>query len=178
MLTLVTIVEGYGEAEAVSTLLRLLRGHWKIARPWRQQRNRVVHEGVLEAVATKALSKLQPGDRPAALLVILDADDDCPAALGPALSKRLRISHSHIPSAVVVAKRTFEAWLLTGWPEVSDPESLANPKGRLRRLTGEYGPRSEQARLTSQLDWQHASTRSPSFAKLLRALDALERECS
>ncbi|MCD6327482.1 hypothetical protein J7M28_08015 [bacterium] len=51
-----------------------------IAKPIRVKRNKIVKEGELERTISKA-RLIRPGCR--CVLVLLDADDDCPAELGP-----------------------------------------------------------------------------------------------
>jgi hypothetical protein len=72
------------------------------------KRNKVVREGELERAITQAVR-----DRPgvAAVIVILDADDDCPAELGGLLLNR-SVTATDKPVGVVLAKREFEAWFL------------------------------------------------------------------
>ena len=43
------------------------------------------------------------------ILVLLDADDDCPAELGPRILERAQRVAPHRPISVVLAKREFEA---------------------------------------------------------------------
>ncbi|MBN1420967.1 MAG: hypothetical protein JXP34_19505 [Planctomycetes bacterium] len=85
---IVPVVEGKAEEESVPILLRrIIRVHDRlsIARPWRVHRNRIVRDGELENVL-QAVYRLR-GDC-GAILILLDADDDCPAALGPQLQAR------------------------------------------------------------------------------------------
>jgi hypothetical protein len=45
-------------------------------------------------------------------LVLLDADDDCPAELGPKIQDRARQVVPHRSVSVVLANREYEAWFL------------------------------------------------------------------
>lgn len=102
------IVEGHAETESVPVLLRRLG--IPCVRPFRVKRNKIVKPGELESAITFATM-----DRTGvtAVLVLLDADDDCPAALAPALLERAR-AVSPLPVSVVFAVREFEAWFLGG----------------------------------------------------------------
>ena len=91
------IVEGQGEVECVPILLRriwyeLLSGEYvEIVKPTRAKRHLIVKSGELEKTVRLALEKLinPPGSSdPALILILLDADEDCPRALGPNLRKR------------------------------------------------------------------------------------------
>ena len=46
------------------------------------------------------------------ILVLLDADDDCPAELAPTLLNRARSARPDCRVSVVLANREFEAWFL------------------------------------------------------------------
>jgi hypothetical protein len=110
---IVPIVEGQGEVEAVPILLRRVL-HSQTAysvdvrRPIRVKRNQVVKPGELERAIE--LAALQPNCR--AILILLDADDDCPAVLGPELLLRAQAARPDVPCSVVLAKSEFEAWFV------------------------------------------------------------------
>jgi hypothetical protein len=124
-----------------------------------------------------------------ALLVLLDADDDCPATLGPELLTRVRAVREDVPAVVVVANREFEAWLLAsadslrghrGLPDDLEPpgdsEAIRDAKGWLqdRRIDGRaYSPTIDQPALTAVLQLDRARTRSASFDKLWRDIEHL-----
>jgi len=46
------------------------------------------------------------------ILILLDADDDCPAELGPTIVDLARGIKPHCRMAVVLPKREYEAWFL------------------------------------------------------------------
>ena len=73
-------------------------------------------------------------DTAGGVLVLLDADDDCPAALGPALLERARAARSDVPISVVLANREFEAWFIAA------AESLAGTHGFPADLTAPADP--------------------------------------
>ena len=81
-MTVQPIVEGYGEVEAVPVLLRRLRDEaqtWevRVSRSIRRKRSQLVQKAELEKAVRLAL--LQPDC--SAILILFDADDDCPADL-------------------------------------------------------------------------------------------------
>ena len=82
------IVEGQGEEAAVPLLLRRLRDEaqaWglEVARPHRRRRTQLVKKDSLQtAVRVAALRQDCAG-----ILVLFDADDDCPKELAPTLEQ-------------------------------------------------------------------------------------------
>jgi hypothetical protein len=206
MRKLVTIVEGHGEARAVPVLTYR----------WLHQRGLTGEFFVPDiAINTKGCGKMKaPHDprthrgiehyvrqalraRPAAILVILDADDECihrphGKKLGPELLKRARFAADGVPVAVVVANREFEAWFLadlealckagavqgTAVEAPEDLEARAGCKAAMGRLLGEsYEPTLHQPTLARALSFSAAArTASPSFDKLVRELERLTTE--
>lgn len=188
---LVPIVEGQSEVQSVGVLIRRILNEdlgvfdVDVARPFRVKRNRVVRPEELErALRQAARSRADTS----ALLVLLDADDDCPAELGTELLDRASEA-THLPVRVVLAKVESEAWILAGADTLrgvngirsdaeppADPEGVRDAKGAISRLMdGDQGyvATGDQAGFFSALDLQVALTRSPSFAKLHRDVSAL-----
>jgi hypothetical protein len=176
------IVEGHAETESVPVLLRRLG--IPCVRPFRVKRNKVVKPGELERAITLATMDRTGAS---AVLVLLDADDDCPAALAPELLQRAR-AVSPVPVSVVFAMREFEAWFLGGIQSLrghrgigddasydADPEQPRGAKERLETLMPgrSYLDTDDQPALTAVLDIEEARVRCPSLDKLLRDLEAL-----
>lgn len=65
----------------------------------------------LEKTVTFAARKVGPSGR---ILIIIDADDDCPATLGPELLQRVQEARPDRQISVVLAKSEFESWFLAG----------------------------------------------------------------
>ncbi|MGH8936600.1 MAG: DUF4276 family protein [Acidimicrobiia bacterium] len=178
--------------ESVPILFRRLLddlGQWGvlIAKPFRVKRTQVVREGELERAVQQAV---RARDDVAAALVLLDADDDCPARLGPELQERARqaIAHLDVEVAVVLAQREFECWLLAGKESLRgvagiradavpprDPERVRDGKGRLsENMEGRrYLAVDDQSALVAQVDLEPVRNRCPSFDKLLREFHRL-----
>jgi hypothetical protein len=141
--------------------------------------------GIERAVAAMAVRVPAAGG----VLVLLDADDDCPAELGPQLLGRARKARPDKQIAVVLANREFEAWYLAaapslagkhGFPESfpapADPEGRRDCKGALTRARATGHPYKEtvdQAVLASVFDLEMARTASPSFGKFYREVALL-----
>lgn len=130
----------------------------------------------------------------AAVLILLDADDDCPAELGPALLSVARsVALASVPVAVVVARAEYESWLLAGLEGLRgrrgvreeatapvDPESVRGAKEYLQQQMEPgryYSETVDQPALTQMLDLERARKRSPSFDKLWREVERLAASC-
>jgi Domain of unknown function (DUF4276) len=180
------MVEGQSEERSIGVLLRRIlheRGKVydiQIARPFRVKRNRVVREGELERSVLQA-ERSRVGA--SAILILLDADSDCPATLGNQLRQRA-LTQTTLPVSVVLPKVETEAWILAAVESVrgvrgiahdaeapDDPEAIRDAKGALSALmvgSRGYVATDDQPAFLSQLDLDLAASRSPSFAKFIR----------
>jgi hypothetical protein len=205
---IVPIVEGHGEVTAVPILLRRWLRHRNFHRYFD-----VDLEGPVRAAGKGALRVAHDADEelgvehyieiallrsPDAIVVILDADDDAPEALGPSLFQRAQsVVPGGFPVAVIVAKREYEAWFLAAFPSSrfraaltarryaltrqslprgTDVEAIADCKRYVARLIGvkKYEPTIHQPALTEILPFTPGMPRrSPSFGRLLRELNAV-----
>ena len=184
------IVEGQGEVAAAPVLLRRLRDEaqaWdvEIARPHRGKRTQLVQKDSLQSAVS--IARLTPGCT--AILILFDADDDCPKELAPTLQEWAQEAAIPIPCAVVMANREYEAWLLAGIESLRGergiqgdalphphPENPRNAKGELegRMQTGSYYVETaDQAPLTARFDLASAHRECRSFRKLVSAFGAL-----
>lgn len=189
--TIASIVEGPGDVAALPRLLHrlaaeLLGGALRTPTPWRQNRGSLVASGGIE----RAVSSIAPRvGSVGGVLVVLDADDDCPAGLAPALLARARSARSDMHVSVVLATREFEAWFLAaapslagrhGFPEhlqaPADPEGVRGAKEWLTRHREDghpYKPTIDQPLLASTFGIKQARDRSLSFDKLCREVESL-----
>ena len=190
MTRIVPIVEGDGEVEAVPVLIRRIAEQVSpldppdVLRPIRVRRQRFVKPDEVERYVNLAAIR---GDAEARILVLLDADNDCPADLGPTVLQRARAARSDRRIEVVLANREYESWFIAaadslggtrgisaGAEVPEDPESIRGAKAWLRsRMSGPYSPTADQATFTARLDMALARRRSPSFDKMWRAVSAL-----
>lgn len=182
------IVEGHGEVSAVPVLIRRVVERIApgvavdVRRPHRVPRSRLLRSGELERCA-----RIAQADSPDAnLLVLVDADEDCPAELGPETLRRLSAAQGG-RAAVVVAKHEYEAWFLASAEALGGRRGLRNPLAapkdpeRVRgakewiqanRTDGRaYRPTIDQAALSARIDVDLARSRSVSFDKLCRVLE-------
>jgi hypothetical protein len=202
VLNLACIVEGKGELEAMRVLMNRLseqsNGEFWVevaGQPIRTRRGKLVKENddsELTRTIALAVGHMPESAATRGILILIDADDDCPAELGPELLRRAASIRSDIPISVVLAKREYEGWFLAGFegicgrhgfpadiPEIGDPELIRDAKGRLTafrrsvRPNSSYKPTVDQAALTRLFDLERARERSPSFEKLWRAIRGL-----
>lgn len=204
---IIPVVEGYGEEKAVPCLIRLWLQHRHMHRFFdvpdtainakgcgklKAAYNRTRHLGIEHYI--EAALRGQPD----AILVILDADEECRKrrpgnGLGPQLLARAEAVASHVPLAVVVANREYEAWFLANFssfrarglfpeharlPDDLDPDAHRDCKGLVAGLIGHrYEETVHQLELTHGLKFSlGAIRRSPSYGKLLRDLERLTHE--
>lgn len=193
-LTIGCVVSGHGETQAVPILLRRIGAHFRPEASLRIHSVRItetklIRPGEMERAVELVARRVGLNGR---IFVILDADDACPAQLGPELLKRVSETRPDARVAVVLAKREFEAWFLSsaesiqgkrGLPQVLqapvNPEEIRGAKewlGRQMRLGGQaraYAETVDQAALTAVFDLELARSRSDSFAKCFREIEAL-----
>nr|VFJ93615.1 MAG: protein of unknown function (DUF4276) [Candidatus Kentron sp. H]VFJ94053.1 MAG: protein of unknown function (DUF4276) [Candidatus Kentron sp. H]VFK01256.1 MAG: protein of unknown function (DUF4276) [Candidatus Kentron sp. H] len=186
MIPVAAIVEGHGEVKALPVLLRRM-GPWlspqcqfSALHPIRVHRDRFLNnEG--EFRHTLRLAANKSGDN-GWILVLLDADDDCPAKLGPQTLERAKAIVPHRRLSVVLANREFEAWFLAAAysldgkrgfscseEPVFDPDTLRNAKGWIGEHMSsdrKYREITDQPAFAAMFDLEAAHTRSRSFRKL------------
>jgi hypothetical protein len=189
-----TIVEGEGEVAALPVLLRRVAA-WRtpgrffdILPPIRVHRDQFLlreHEfrRYLELAAVKS-------GNGGWVLILLDADDDCPKELAHSIVVRAKSTVPHRSVSAVVANREFEAWFIAAASSLNghrglvlDPERAVeaetprDAKGWLRaQLTsGTYGETTDQAAFSALMDLSKAYEGSRSFRKLCTEWD---KRCS
>ncbi|MEW6249711.1 MAG: DUF4276 family protein [Planctomycetota bacterium] len=183
------IVEGHGDVAAVAQLLRRFcaqanRFDVAVNRPHRRKRSQLVREESLRAAVR--LASFEPCH---ALLILFDADDDCPLRLAPQIERWARAEAAHLPCAVVLAKREYEAWFLAAASSLRgqrgvdesaedqhDPEEHRDAKGRLEELMRpgrHYVEVIDQPALTALLDLGTAHRNSRSFRRIAHAFELL-----
>ncbi len=185
----VSIVEGHGEVRALPNLLRRIAA-WKLpdeyidlATPIRVQKDRFLNRPEEFArCMLLARAKAEDGGK---VLLLLDADDDCPKIKGAELLQRARDVVPDRPVSVVLANREFEAWFIASassldgvrgfalQPEDAgvDAESPRNAKGWMAaRMPSSYGETTDQPAFAAQMDLALAYERSRSFRKLCKEL--------
>lgn len=185
------VVEGEGEVEAVPLLTRRICHEVfgvfavRTARPVRMTRSRLVRTGEMERAIQLAWHTTQGSGR---VVVLIDADDDCPAELGPKLKVRARDASMAARVAVVLVAREFETWFVAAARSLAgkrglravleppkDPEGIRGAKEWLNRNMAEgkrYSPTIDQAALLQCMDLT-AARRCGSFERLCRDIGRL-----
>lgn len=110
------------------------------------------------------------------VLLMVDADTDCAAQLGPRLLEAMTSANVVHRAAVAIVCREFESWIVGGVEEFNDqtPETTGDPKGRIRLDNlGRYSPSADQPRYTARIDINLLTQRSQSFARLRRIIGDL-----
>ncbi|MCC9598419.1 MULTISPECIES: DUF4276 family protein [unclassified Rubrivivax] len=186
----VSIVEGDGEVTALPVLLRRI-AQWRspgvyaeIAQPIRVRRDRFLNRAEeFERHLLLAARKSGEGDW---ILVLFDADDDCPAETAAMVLERARRVVPHRRISVVLANREYEAWFIAAAQSLDghrgfrfDPqettaaETPRDAKGwmRLRMSAGSYGETTDQPAFSAKMDLAQAFDNSRSFRKLCTEWD-------
>ena len=183
---LVGIVEGHGDVLSLPILLRrvaaLVEPGLAVRVPTviRTPRSKLVKAGEVERAVELAARKV---GRPGGIVLLIDADSDCPATLGPSLLDRARARRGDVPIVSIAAKHEFENWFVAAAESLRgvrglqadlkrpvDPESIESAKAWLTMRMPRERPYSEtidQPALTAQFDLESAKT-APSFEKAHR----------
>jgi hypothetical protein len=185
------IVEGHGEVAAVPVLLRRLAGERldrydvTIAPPHRLPRGRILKDNEFERAAELARRRIRQ-DREGAIVVLLDADDECAAKVAARLRERLHAAVGDVPASVVLPTREYEAWFLAAArslrgsqgvsPEAEPPDEPEAIRGAkeyfVRQLLvpgASYSETVDQAALTAIMSIDEAAV-CRSFRKLCKDL--------
>lgn len=184
------IGEGHGDAMAMPSLLWRILRHLDRQDRWlvnkmvaRLPRSQLVQEASASPHRTARVDGLEKAlglaraARADALVILADADDDCPATFG---ASAMSLIGERLPAAVVMAVREFEAWLLHTFPvaererhEIGRIDEIRDAKGALAKMVPGYKPTMHQQELVRRIEVDDLRTRSPSFDKLVRDLERL-----
>lgn len=189
------IVEGQGEVKALPVLLRRL-GEWRspetfsqVLEPIRVRRDQFLNrdDAFIKYLMLAAAKCGEDGW----VLVLLDADDDCPAELGAVIMERVQTYVPHRKVSVVLANREYEAWFIAAARSLHgtrgfavdpnehlDPETPRNAKGWIgtRMAGGTYREIVDQPAFSALMDLQQTFDHSRSFRKLCAEWDRQSNE--
>jgi Domain of unknown function (DUF4276) len=198
MIAFAPIVEGYGEVESIRLLIERVwrsldcRGWPQVLHPIRQPKGRLVQAEHLERAVTLAALKLRgKGASRSVILLLLDADEDCPGQLGPRLLEVMRSVRPDFPSICCIVNVEYETWFVASAGSMGDlldlgevelpaePEQSRLGKAWIaqRFAMGRYRETVDQPRLTARIDASSCRERSPSFDKLCRDIERIVRDC-
>lgn len=198
------IVEGQTEALCIERLLHriwteLLGGpeRMQVLSPSRGKRDSIVHPNRTDLAAKieEAHEKLNgrlhlDSSGRGILLLLLDAENDCPATLAPQLLARASVVRRDADIACVLVKRELENWFkaaaaslagLCGLPNdlsvPANPEEGSGDAWLTRQMQRQnrrrkYTKPTDAVELAKCMDLQQCREHSPSFDKLCRDLEA------
>jgi hypothetical protein len=181
----VPIVEGYGEVTALPVLLRRLR-EWKtpdeyieILSPIRVSRDKFLNrEEEFKRYLSLAANKCEESGW---ILVLVDADDDCPMELSRHILEKAQEYVPHRRVSAVAANREYEAWFIASADSLNgqrgftytatdaiEAEAPRDAKGwiRARMASHHYSEITDQPAFSQLMSLQQAYDRSRSFRKL------------
>ncbi len=190
---IVCIVEGDGEVRAIPVLLRRLAAaneiyNLEIPPPIRVHRDKfLMRQEEFERKLRLAAAKARGGT----VMVILDADDDCPVQLARNIETRARSIIQNASLAVVIPNREYEAWLIAAADSLAGnrglskqinsptrPDEIRDAKGWLseRIVGGRYHEVSDQPAMTALFDIETAQNRSRSFRKIVKCFNQATKD--
>lgn len=169
------IVEGHGDVAALPVLLRRIAPLLVVKRPVRFPRTKLLIRDELARAAKIAASNIpdQGG-----ILLLLDADEDCAATLGPDLERQITSVIPNRKCRVALAVQEFEAWIVGGDESygVENADSVGKLKERIRQRYGVYSETADQARLIATANMGLLEQRSRSFRHLRSVVREFESE--
>jgi hypothetical protein len=187
MINIASIVEGNGEVSALPVLLRRLSSkcHSTVfvnpLPPIRVRRDKFLNKD--DEFRRQLLLAAAKSGEGGWVLIVLDADDDCPASLGRTIHDRAQQYIAHRNLSVVLANREFEAWFIAAAhslrgvrgfsllpDEAIQAELTRNAKGWMREhmRSGTYSEVLDQPAFTAKIDLQQTFDNSRSFRKLCK----------
>ncbi len=207
------IVEGHGEVIAVRTLLdriwrEIIGGEYTdVLQPIRRPRTKLVAidpecsntvrrrpntdelgRAVGLAAAKLGAAREADDDTHELILLLLDANSDCPKELAPLLAEVVANASRTQASTVVLANVEYETWFVAAAASldeylrlndaeraIDDADAGRHGKGWIeKRFRGDkYSETVDQVRLTAKMDLNRCRKASPSFDKLCRELEAI-----
>lgn len=189
MPSLVSLVEGPGDSEAVPVLLRKLL-HQRGIYDWNVQDT--INVGSLGSLRKKLADFITYASRKpecGGVLVLIDLDDGCPVTEAQALATALRPLASPVPIAIAFASREYEAWFLASLATITGNyglpagltysgaiEARRDVKGWFTQQmpSGQiYKETTHQVRFTHLLDPALAAASSRSFQRLENAVNQI-----
>lgn len=185
----VSIVEGDGEVRALPLLLRRI-AEWRmpgvyvdVPMPIRVQKDRLLNRR--DQFVRYLLLAREKAGLDGHVLLLLDADDDCPKDMAAALQSQASLVIPDRKVSVVLANREFEAWFIASAQSLvgvrgfapgpedlhADAERPRDAKGWMgSRMPSGYGETTDQPAFAACLDVALAHERSRSFRKLCKEL--------
>lgn len=189
-----SIVEGDGDLSAVPGLLRRILGELLSRYDIQAARPKPTHGKPNLLRRLEQFLQYAKMDDCDAILVILDADEECPVNEARTLATRAAALSLAVPVAIVYAKSEYETWFIASLSQgtgaairerlgISDtedaPDNLENIRGAKGWLNERMPPSrayketQDQGPLTHHIDLELAQLRSRSFRRLRHAVGEL-----
>ena len=188
---IVPIVEGPGEVEAVPKLLSkifLHLGHYDLvsSRAKKASGSSIIKDS---AELERLLSAAEEEDNVLGILILIDADDECPFTLAAQIAGMIKAISTKYFVEVVVANREYEVWFLASLSTVrgefgiapacefsGNIEEKSDVKGWLTKQMPKGKPYKEtthQVLMTQKINVATAHQNSRSFRRLVHAVELL-----
>jgi len=184
------VVEGDGDVKAAPVFVRRIATELlgvempRVELPMRLPKTKLLRAGEIERAIELLAKRI---DRTGGILVLVDADMDDPVLLADQIRGRARSARPDLRIEVAVAHHEFEAWLIAGFdslpaefasgaplPDLAQCESKRDAKGWLETLMGrKYSETVDQALLSRRVNLTAVLSRSPSFRRLVNAVESL-----
>ena len=197
------IVEGHSEQQCLERLLQRLwlellgrSERLQVLEPSRPKRDALIHPDgkalggkVQEAFAKLSQKVRTDSDGRGLVLILLDAERDCPKELAPRLLESARKARSDADIACVLAKWMFENWFVAGASTLAGVNGLPDPlpprnqfedrsgvawltsQLRAKDATRAYKKRIDAETFVRAMNLSECRGNSPSFDKLCRELE-------
>ena len=193
VLKIACVVEGFGDVDALPILLKRIVKSIDAElmldasrAPIRIPRSKIEKPQVIEDAVNAAAKQI---GGVGGILLLFDADKDCPKRLAPLLLKKAMEIRSDLPISVVFAYREYESWFLAAAESLRGkhglcdtfeaPANIEEKRGAKEWLKKYMPPGSSyketihQPLFTREIDIELARQNSPSFDKLYRDLQAM-----
>ena len=112
-----TIVEGDGDVKAVPGLLRRILGERLLRYDIQATKSKPAHGKPNLLKKFEQFLQYAVIDNCDAILVILDADEECPVSEARTLANRATALNLTVPVAIVYAKNEYETWFIASLSE-------------------------------------------------------------
>lgn len=151
-------------------------------------RGKIIHRPDELNKAIELLARKVGGTDRSFILLLFDADEDCPAKLAPRLLAQAKKVRSDRRFGLTVAKSEYESWFIAGAESIrgqrglseslerpENPETIRDAKAWLKRRSrkGAYSETVDQPALTAVFDMASARKHSASFDKFCRDFERL-----
>lgn len=184
MINVVSIVEGDGEVAALPVLLRRI-GEWltpdlslNIVRPIRVKRDQFLNKPEIFSKQLRVAAAFCPA--PGWILILLDADDDCPKDLAASIRARAMVVTPNHNISVILANREYEAWFIASANSLNgkrgfvcpaklpEADTIRSAKQWMSKqiAQGAYHEVVDQPAFSAHMNLQQAHENSRSFRKL------------